>query len=329
MSKDNRKRIIEMLSNSGEEFISGESISKELGISRAAVWKHINYLKENGYEIEAINKKGYRIVDVNSDVIIPEQITVNLDTKFVGQNIRYFHELDSTNNYAKEKFEELEDGSLVISESQTDGKGRLGKNWQSNPGEGIWMSTVLKPDIPVYKAPFLTLVAGAAILNAFRNLGVDAKIKWPNDIVLNGKKICGILTEMVAEVEKVGCVVIGMGINVNTMLFPGELSEKATSLKKEGFEVKKSDIIREIMHEFEKLYIPYIEYGSRDEIIGVCRKHSVLIGKDVYVIKKEHREKVYCMDISDDGNLIVKHVDGEIEEIISGEVSVRGQNGYI
>ncbi len=134
---------------------------------------------------------------------------------------------------------------------------------------------------------------------------------------------------MVAEVEKVGCVVIGMGINVNTMLFPGELSEKATSLKKEGFEVKKSDIIREIMHEFEKLYITYIEYGSRDEIIGVCRKHSVLIGKDVYVIKKEHREKVYCMDISDDGNLIVKHVDGEIEEIISGEVSVRGQNGYI
>ena len=329
MSKDNRKTIIEMLSNSGEEFISGESISKELGISRAAVWKHINYLKENGYEIEAINKKGYRIVDVNSDVIIPEQITANLDTKFVGQNIRYFHELDSTNNYAKEKFEELEDGSLVISESQTAGKGRLGKNWQSNPGEGIWMSTVLKPDIPVYKAPFLTLVAGAAILNAFRNLGVDAKIKWPNDIVLNGKKICGILTEMVAEVEKVGCVVIGMGINVNTMLFPGELSEKATSLKKEGLDLKRVDIIKEIMHEFEKLYIPYIEYGSKEEIISVCRKYSVLIGKDVYIINKSHREKVYCMDISDDGNLIVKHDDGEIEEVISGEVSVRGQNGYI
>lgn len=329
MSKDNRKRIIEMLSNSGEEFISGESISKELGISRAAVWKHINYLKENGYEIEAINKKGYRIVDVNSDVIIPEQITANLDTKFVGQNIKYFQEIDSTNNYAKDNFESLKDGTLIISEYQSAGKGRLGKNWQSNIGEGIWMSLMLKPEIPVYKAPFLTLVAGAAILNAFRNIGVDAEIKWPNDIVLNGKKMCGILTEMVAEVEKVGCVVIGMGINVNTMLFPRELSEKATSIKKEGFELKRSDIIREIMHEFEKLYTTYIEYGSKEEVISVCRKYSVLIGKDVYIINKNHREKVYCMDISDDGNLIVKHDDGVIEEVISGEVSVRGQNGYI
>lgn len=329
MSKDNRKKIIEMLSNSGEEFISGESISKELGISRAAVWKHINYLKENGYEIEAINKKGYRIVDMNSDVIIPEQVSANLDTKFVGQNIKYFHEIDSTNNYAKEKFEDLIDGTLIISEMQTAGKGRLGKNWQSNSGEGIWMSIILKPDIPVYKAPFLTLVAGAAILNAFRNLGVDAEIKWPNDIVLNGKKICGILTEMVAEVEKVGCVIIGMGINVNTMLFPGELSEKATSLKKEGIVINRIDIIREIIHEFEKFYIAYIEYGNREDIIGICRKYSVLIGKDVYLVKKEHREKVYCMDISNYGNLVVKHDDGEVEEIISGEVSVRGQNGYI
>ena len=191
------------------------------------------------------------------------------------------------------------------------------------------MSLMLKPEIPVYKAPFLTLVAGASILNAFRNLGVDAEIKWPNDIVLNGQKICGILTEMVAEVEKVGCVVIGMGINVNTMLFPGELSEKATSLKKEGFDIKRTDIIREIMKEFEGLYNLYIEGGSREDIIGICRKYSVLIGKDVYLIKKDHREKVYCMDISNDGNLIVKHNDGEIEEIISGEVSVRGQNGYI
>lgn len=329
MPKDNRKKIIELLSNSGEEFISGESISKELGITRAAVWKHINYLKENGYDIEAINKKGYRIVSMDSDIIIPEQITMNLDTKFVGQSIKYMQEVDSTNNYAKNNADTLEDGTLVITEFQSAGKGRLGKYWQSNVGEGIWMSMVLKPEIPVYKAPFLTLIAGAAILNALRNLGVDAEIKWPNDIVLNGKKICGILTEMVAEVEKVGCVVIGMGINVNTMLFPGELSEKATSLKKEGIEIKRSDIIREIVHEFEKLYIPYIEYGSRDEIIGICRKYSVLIGRDVYLLNKENREKVYCMDISDDGNLIVKHEDGDIEEIISGEVSVRGQNGYI
>lgn len=329
MPKDNRKKIIELLSNSGEEFISGESISKELGITRAAVWKHINYLKENGYDIEAINKKGYRIVSMDSDIIIPEQITMNLDTKFVGQSIKYMQEVDSTNNYAKNNADTLEDGTLVITEFQSAGKGRLGKYWQSNVGEGIWMSMVLKPEIPVYKAPFLTLIAGAAILNALRNLGVDAEIKWPNDIVLNGKKICGILTEMVAEVEKVGCVVIGMGINVNTMLFPGKLSEKATSLKKEGIEIKRSDIIREIVREFEKLYIPYIEYGSRDEIIGICRKYSVLIGRDVYLLNKENREKVYCMDISDDGNLIVKHEDGDIEEIISGEVSVRGQNGYI
>lgn len=329
MSKDNRKKIIEMLSNSGEKFISGENISKELGISRAAVWKHINYLKENGYEIEAINKKGYRILNTDKDILIPEQINMNLNTKFIGQNIEYMQEVDSTNNYAKNNSDDLKDGTVVISEFQSAGKGRLGKTWQSNIGEGIWMSLVLKPDIPVYKAPFLTLIAGAAIINAFMNLNVKAEIKWPNDIVLNGKKICGILTEMVAEVEKVGCVVIGIGINVNTTNFLEELSKKATSLKLEGIEIKRVDIIREILCEFEKLYMKYIEYNNKKDTIEVCRKYSILIGKDIYILRNEKREKVYCIDITEDGNLIVKHDDESIEEIISGEVSVRGQNGYI
>lgn len=329
MPKDNRKKIIEMLSNSGETFISGETISKELGISRAAVWKHINYLKENGYEIEAINKKGYRILNTDKDILIPEQINMNLNTKFIGQNIEYMREVDSTNNYAKNNAGELKDGTLVISEFQSAGKGRLGKIWQSNVGEGIWMSLVLKPDIPVYKAPFLTLVAGASIINAFRKLNVKAEIKWPNDIVLNGKKICGILTEMVAEVEKVGCVVIGIGINVNTTDFSEELSKKATSLKLEGVELKRVDIIRKIISEFEKLYIEYIKQNNKKDTIEICRKYSVLIGKDIYILRNEKKEKVYCIDISEDGNLIVRHDDESIEEIISGEVSVRGQNGYI
>lgn len=329
MPKENRKKIIDILSNAGENFISGESISKELGISRAAVWKHINYLKENGYKVEAINKKGYRIVNVDSDILIPERINMNLDTKIIGKNIKCMSSVDSTNNYCKNNADSLDDGSIVISEYQTSGKGRLGKEWQSNSGEGIWMSLIVKPNIPIYKAPFLTLLTGAAILNAFKNLDIDANIKWPNDIVLNGKKICGILTEMIAEVEKVDSIIIGIGINVNTMVFPGELENKATSLKKEGIEIKRSEIIREFIKEFEILYIPYIENGEKNKIIDICRKNSMLIGKKVYILNSKNKEKVDCLDISEDGNLIVRHDSGEIEEIISGEVSVRGENGYI
>ncbi|WP_300278643.1 biotin--[acetyl-CoA-carboxylase] ligase [Peptacetobacter sp.] len=329
MPKENRKKIIDMLSNAGDTFISGESISKELGISRAAVWKHINYLKENGYRIEAINKRGYRIIDLDSKLIIPEQITMNLNTKIVGKNIKYMQSVDSTNNYCRKNASSLSDGSIVIAEYQSEGKGRLGKNWQSNLGEGIWMSLIVKPNIPVYKAPFLTLVAGAAILNAFEKLGIKTKIKWPNDIILNDKKVCGILTEMIAEVEKVDSIIIGIGINVNTMEFPGELSEKATSLKKEGIEINRVEIISEFIKEFEKLYISYIELENKKEIVDICKKNSILIGKIVYLIKDNKKEKVKCIDINEDGNLIVEHMDGNIEEVYSGEVSIRGQKGYI
>lgn len=234
-----REKVIRAILDSGENFISGEQLSKELGISRTAIWKHINALREEGYNIESVNKKGYRLAEKPYDILSPENISHNLSTEFIGKNIIHFDTIDSTNDYAKEIGNKVNGGTLIISEQQTKGKGRLGRSWNSKSGDGIWMSLIIKPKIEPYKAPFLTLVAGASIIKALDHLGVDVSIKWPNDIILNNRKICGILTELSAEMERVNYIVIGIGINIKTINFPNEIKEKATSLYKEGYKLSR------------------------------------------------------------------------------------------
>ena len=329
MAGDNRMKIAEILLKADGEFVSGEDIAEETGISRAAVWKHIKNLRDNGYDIESVNRKGYRIISTDKDRFIPERISSDIETEFIGKNIKFFDSLDSTNTYCLEHSEELEDGSIVIAKEQTVGKGRLGRVWKSRPGDGIWMSIILKPEIPLYMSPFMTLISGAAIVEALEKFGVDAGIKWPNDIILNGKKLCGILTEMKAQVERIECIVTGMGINTYTEKFPDELKEKATSLKIEGYEINGEELIKEILTSFEKMYMPYVISGNKDKALEICRKKSVLIGKKVRVIEKGETEEVECINIDDNGNLIVKKADGTEKRIFSGEVSVRGENGYV
>ena len=191
------------------------------------------------------------------------------------------------------------------------------------------MSLIIKPKIEPYKAPFLTLVAGASVVKALSNLDVEASIKWPNDIIVHNKKICGILTELSAEMERVNYVVIGIGINIKTIDFPDEIKDKATSLYKEGYKLSRVDIVRQFCIEFEKLYKGYILDGNKQDTLELCRKYSAIIGKQVYVIKNNKRELVKCIDINENGNLIVKEKNGEIQEIMSGEVSIRGVKGYV
>ena len=218
-----RKKIINIILDNNREFISGEEISKQLGISRSAVWKHIKSLKEEGYNIESINKKGYRLIEKPKDLLSSQNIAHELNTEFIGSNILHFDTIDSTNTYAKKIASKEIDGTVVISEEQTLGRGRLGRVWNSKAYEGIWMSIILKPNILPYKTPFLTIIAGASIANALNNLGVNVGIKWPNDIILNGKKLCGILTELSAEIERVNYIVLGIGMNVKNLSFPSDL----------------------------------------------------------------------------------------------------------
>lgn len=191
------------------------------------------------------------------------------------------------------------------------------------------MSIILKPKVVPQNAPFITLIAGASISKALNNLGIETTIKWPNDIIINNKKIAGILTELSAEIERINYIILGIGINVKTVEFSQEISEIATSLYKEGHKISRVDIVRNILEEFEKLYIKYIYEDSKEETLNICRDYSAIIGKDVYLIKGEEKELIRCLDINQEGNLVVQTKDSIIKEIMSGEVSIRGVKGYV
>ena len=324
-----RDKIIEVILNNGEEFVSGEALSKKLGISRTAIWKHINALRQEGYDIESVNKKGYRLISSPNDLLNPQNIYHNLKTEIIGKNIIHLESVDSTNDYLKKIGNNVQEGTVVISEEQTKGKGRLGRNWQSKSKEGIWMSIILKPQIMPYKAPFVTLIAGAAIVKALNDLQVPAKIKWPNDIIINNKKVSGILTELSAEIERINYVVVGIGMNVKNLYFDKELEEKATSLYKEDYYLSRVELVSQIIYEFEKLYKDYIENNNKEEILRICKEYSAILNKDVYIIKDDKKDLVKCIDISNDGNLVVRDNNDTIQEILSGEVSIRGVKGYV
>ncbi len=324
-----REKIIEEILNNQNDFISGEDLSKKLGISRAAVWKHIKILKEEGYNIESVNKKGYRLSENPDDILTYKNIVHKLDTKFIGKEIVHLRSVDSTNEYAKNIANEKCEGVVVISEEQTKGKGRLGRQWKSKHGEGIWMSIVLKPNMLPNKAPFITLIAGASIVKVLNNLGVKSEIKWPNDIIINNKKISGILTELSSEIERINYIVVGIGINVKTEEFDLDIKEMATSIYREGYKISRVDIVRNILVEFEELYEKYIEDNSTEETINICREYSAIIGKEIYIIQNDNKELVKCIDINNVGNLIIEREDGTKREIISGEVSIRGVKGYV
>lgn len=270
-----------------------------------------------------------KIIEDIKDLLTYGNISYGLNTEFIGKNIICLETIDSTNSYGKKRALQELDGTVIISEEQTKGRGRIGRQWHSKSREGIWMSIILKPNIMPEKAPFLTLIAGASIAKALDDLGIDVSIKWPNDIILNNKKVAGILTELSAELDRINYIVLGIGINVKTMKFSQEISDIATSLFKEGHKISRVDIVRKILEEFEILYKEYINYNLKDEVLKICKKHSAIIGKDIYIIKNEEKELVKCLDINQEGNLVVQTNKNEIEEIMSGEVSIRGIDGYI
>lgn len=255
-----------------------------------------------------------------------------LKTDFIGRNIKYYDTLSSTNIKAKEIAEKSSEGTIIIAEEQTMGKGRLGRNWISPKGKGLWFSVILKPNISPDKVSKVTLIGAAAVYESLKEIGVLSKIKWPNDIVIKGKKVCGILTEMSFHSEKRYNVIMGIGINVNLDKedFDDEVKNKATSLKIiAGDKVDRNKLLSKILNNFERLYIPFKENEDISETIKISREGSILIGKYVRIIKNSDEKIVKVLDIDNKGQLIVKYDNGEIEEIFSGEVSIRGMEGYI
>lgn len=313
-----------------EEYCSGEEISQKLGVTRAAVWKAIKKLQEEGYEIVSSTKKGYKLIN-RPNIITSGEIKENLNTKLLGQVVEYRDEVDSTNNLAKELARKgASEGTLVVADKQTSGKGRLGRNWESPAGTGIWMSLILRPNILPQYASELTLVAGLGVCEAIKkSTGLEAKIKWPNDVVVNGKKVCGILTEMSAEMDRINYVVVGIGINANMEAFPEELPH-ATSLKIEGQkEYIRKEIIQCFLEIFEKDYNQYRVDMSLESMKARYEENCITLHQRVKLLKREGESIAEAIGITNSGALIVKYENGMEEEIVSGEVSVRGLYGYV
>lgn len=324
-----KAEILRMLREQ-REYVSGQQLCEALGVSRTAVWKVINQLKEEGYQIEAVRNKGYHITGY-PDRLSPDEVQSLTETKWAGAKVIYYEETDSTNIRAKTLAEEgAEHGTLVIAGRQNAGKGRRGRGWISPKGENIYMSILLRPEFEPSKAPMLTLVMAYSVAQALREKEeINAKIKWPNDVVLHKKKICGILTEMSAEIDYINHVVIGVGINTNMEQMEAEIAEKATSLKiEEGRTVMRAGLIAQVMKYFEENYEKFVKDGNLSGIKDAYNDMLVNQDRDVRVLEPGNEYDAHAIGINETGELLVKKRDGSIEKVFAGEVSVRGIYGY-
>ena len=314
-----------------DSYVSGQELCRRFGVSRTAVWKVINQLKEEGYEIEAVRNRGY-VLKGAGDVLSEAELLSCLETEWAGGRIVYFDATDSTNAQAKRLAEaHAPHGTLVVSDRQDGGKGRRGRSWASPSGVGIWMSLILRPKIDPSLASMLTLVAALAVRKGIlEETGLSPLITWPNDLVLNGKKICGILTEMSTELMEIQYVITGIGINVNQKEFPPEIRDTATSLSLEaGRSFRRSSLIAAILKAFEKDYEAFLKTGDLSLLLEEYNACLVNRGKEVCILDPSGEYRAVAEGIDENGSLLVTLPDGTRREIISGEVSVRGIYGYV
>lgn len=313
-----KEKILDYLSKESD-YLSGDQISKNLGISRQGLWKHIQELKDSGYEIEAVPHLGYRLQS-SPDKLFPLEVWRNLHTKFVGKKIEYFDYLSSTMNLAMELgMQGAVNGTLVLAESQTKGRGRLGREWFSPKHKGIYLSLILRPAISPAASPILTLLSAVSICEAVKKVcELDVQIKWPNDVLIHNKKLAGILTEMNAEVDKVNFVVIGIGLNVNND--KKSLIAQATSLKEQlDQQVNRVVLLQELLLRIEENYFLLEKKGNK-AIIDKWRNFTLTLGKRVKVYCQDKHIEGMAQDIDFDGSLLIRKDSGVIAKVTSGDV---------
>lgn len=314
-----KEKILDYL-NKKHDYLSGDQISKHLGISRQGLWKHIQELKDLGYEIVAVPHLGYRLESCPDRLFVFE-VERSLHTKFIGKKIHYFDYLASTMDLAMQLgMHGAASGTLVLAESQTKGRGRLGRSWLSPKYKGIYLSLILRPKILPGACPVLTLMSAVSICEAVKAvIGLDAQIKWPNDVLINNKKIAGILTEMNAEVDKVNFVVIGIGLNVNND--KQSLIAQATSLKQEqGQEISRVFLLQELLRRIENNYFLLENKGSQ-EIMNKWRNFTLTLGTRVKVCYQNKHIEGQATDIDTDGSLLIRKDSGLIQKVSSGDVT--------
>ena len=318
-----RETILSLFSLTPDGFVSGEQISEELGISRTAVWKHVRNLRQAGYQIDAIPSRGYQLLQ-SPDVLLPEAIQSGLECRLVGSLVRCFDETDSTNLQACRLGDEGEaDGLVVIAERQSSGKGRMGRQWESPGGVNLYASILLRPPILPFEAPKLTFLSAVAVCRAIKRCtGLKPTVKWPNDVLINGAKVAGLLNEMSSETDQVHYVVLGIGVNLNMRQeqLPNALRYPATSLfLAAGQPVSRLDFTRALLQEIDALYQQFLEQGS-SPIMSAWSELCDLTGKRVQVDCNALQIEGTMTGLAEDGALLVRTATGKIESIYAGDV---------
>lgn len=314
--------ILGFLADGRDEFTSGEALSAKLGLSRTAVWKHVQSLRGKGYRIDAVPARGYRLVDV-PDRLSPLELTPLLSTHHIGQSIHFHASLPSTNEAAfRLAADGAEHGEVVITEQQTAGKGRRGRTWVSPTGLNLYFSVILRPELPPQRAPELTLVGAVALAEALRETEADARIKWPNDVQLDGRKVAGILTELSAEPERVHFVVLGIGVNLNAGPedFPPEVAATATSLSQVlGRRVNRALFTATLWGRLEEWLDLHHEVGF-DPVRQRWKELSSTLGQEVLVRTDRSELRGVAEDIDVSGALLVRTAEGSLERVLAGDV---------
>lgn len=318
------ERILERLL--AGETVSGQAISAELGITRAAVWKQIEQLRALGFVIESQGKQGYRLLSCPDSLMAPV-IARGLQTRWAGRQIVYLPSVDSTNRRARQLAAEgAPHGTLVIADEQTAGRGRRGRGWISPAGEGVFMSLILRPQSHPSEVARLSMQTALAVaLSIAQTTGLDARIKWPNDIVCGGRKVCGMLLEMNADEQAVHDVVAGIGINVHQTQFAPEIAQTASSLDLlSGQRVCRAALVRAFLEAFERTEA----LAAQGALMDAYRARSATLGQRVQVIAPAGSFTGTALEVTDSGSLIVEDEEGQRREVLAADVSVRGLMGY-
>lgn len=321
-----KEAILRLLKERRPEYVSGEELCKSLDVTRTAVWKHIQALREDGYEIDARPRTGYQLAGV-PDRLYPEEIRDGLTTRFIGRKVYYCPSVSSTNDLARElAVKGSGDGSLVVAEEQIGGKGRLGRGWYSPRYKGIWFSLILRPPVNPAEASQVTMMAAVALASAVREeTGIEVGIKWPNDLLAEGKKLCGILTELSAEMDRINHLVVGVGLNVNQDPedFQEEVRGTATSLKVEaGRAVARVKLLQASLAEFERWYTIWLAQGF-SPILARWKEMTVTLNRPVRIHTLNKSWDGWAEDVDKDGALLLRLPGGELQRVVSGEVSLR------
>ena len=320
------EEILRLLREHPSASLSGEEISHRLKVSRTAIWKRVKRLRSLGYEIEASTRSGYRLVR-SPDLLSPSELKPILNTEWMGKKIHYFHTIDSTNSMAYQlALEGAHEGEVVIAESQKKGRGRLGRDWFSPPSLNLYLSVILRPQIPPQQASLITLMAAVATAEAIQKVScLVPLIKWPNDILVKGRKVAGLLNEIHSETDRIHFVILGIGVNLNMEgeMFPKEIRTKATSLKSEmGQSISRKAFLSCLLQELERWYAIFLEEGG-PPVLKVWRDRAQIEGREVEVSSFGETLVGTAVDVDSDGALILETKDGGRKRVVAGDIEYK------